>query len=121
MNSAEKLEKIFKENEYIEVNDILETTSFYEDDIKKLIAENIKWGIQRDLKKKTVKKIRIVEWETHEPTRQSLPVILGVYEVFFKDGSDYNGKFLADVAFFGQEMELTNLTFGGPALRYFGP
>jgi hypothetical protein len=113
---ADKLAAKCEEEDTLELNDILERVKSDTASVEKLIEDNLFYAIERDLGNGTVKHVSSTIQSGGEDT------LLGNYEVYFKDGSDFTGNFLADGIMDDEagEYELVSLTFGSDKLMYFG-
>ncbi len=119
MDKAEKLETLILNREYLELYDILETKRM--DQVKNLLKSNIKYLINKHLGKGSVEDVQVeIEDVVQAGEQQTTDTILGQYLVYFKDGSEYDGNFIADGTIYKNKFQLVAIFIGSKELRFFG-
>jgi len=114
--SSDILSQKIDDKEVLELYDILETCENDEMEIKDLIKKNIVFLIEREVGKGKVSSLSL----DLEDSSEEGDKYFGIYAVSFKDGSDYEGNFIAEGTPIENEFELLEVSIGSGKLRYFG-
>lgn len=122
--SADKLAKKIKAEDTLELVDILEDGENTDSAMSEMVADNVKYVVERELGKDVVKTVTVDIEDKNlagDNPNISTDMYFASFAVSFKDGSVYNGRVFADGIINGDRFDLHSITVGGDELRYFGP
>lgn len=119
---ADKFSDRIDDDEYLELVDIMEDASG-NPAVEKLLEDNLAYLFRREIGPHLVDSVSVDEWEllrADEDPHRTTDTILGTYVVYFQDGSDYSGNFVADGVMVDKDTFSLNAVYpGGPDLKYF--